>query len=83
MQTDRCDSRVIHVEKVAEAARTCLDEDELEELTHFFKTFSDANRIRILMALQHLVRVLQRLELSEANSKAVETFAARVQALKG
>lgn len=37
----------------------------------------------VRMALGHLGRVLQGLELSEADSKTVEAFAARVQTLKG
>jgi len=53
MNRDRCDSRVIHIEKVKEARESLLAADELEDLGQFFKIFSDPNRLRILMALEN------------------------------
>ena len=44
MTDDRCDYRVIHIEKVREAKESALEEKELEKLSQFFKTFSDPNR---------------------------------------
>lgn len=52
MINDRCESRIIHVEKVREAKKAAIGEDELEQLTQFYKSFSDPSRLRILMALQ-------------------------------
>lgn len=52
MQDDRCAVRVIHFEKVKIAQDTSLEEDELDSLAEFFKTFADPNRLRILMALE-------------------------------
>ena len=51
MTVDRCETRIIHFEKVQKAKESALAGDELEELSLFFKTFADPSRIRILMAL--------------------------------
>ncbi len=48
---DVCESRVIHLDKVLRAKEKDLSHGELEELSQFFKTFADPNRLRILMAL--------------------------------
>ncbi len=51
MTTDRCETRVIHIGKVKEARDTSLDDDELRNLSAFFKTFADPSRLKIVMAL--------------------------------
>lgn len=48
---DKCDARVIHFDKVRTAQEGALADDELLNLTDFFKTFADPNRLKILMAL--------------------------------
>ncbi|MEE4242123.1 MAG: metalloregulator ArsR/SmtB family transcription factor [Desulfopila sp.] len=51
MKEDRCETRIIHIERVKAAKKSALAEDELDMLALFFKTFADPSRIRILMAL--------------------------------
>lgn len=51
MTVEQCETRIIHVEKVRKAQESALQEDELEALSLFFKTFADPSRLRILMAL--------------------------------
>lgn len=51
MTTDKCEARVIHIEKVEQAKAASLKEDELNKLSLFFKTFADPSRLLILMAL--------------------------------
>lgn len=51
MITDQCDTRIIHHEKVARAKHSAVQDDELSDLSAFFKVFADPNRLRILMAL--------------------------------
>lgn len=51
MTTDKCATRVIHIERVNVAKLNSLDEDELHNLSLFFKTFADPSRLLILMAL--------------------------------
>lgn len=48
---DKCDSRIIHIERVNRAIEEAINYEEAEELAQFFKAFSDPNRIRILTAL--------------------------------
>ncbi len=51
MTLDQCETRIIHVEKVNKAKASTLNDDDLEDLSLFFKTFADPSRLRILMAL--------------------------------
>ncbi len=53
MKEEKCETRVIHIEKVRVAKSESLKKDDLEELSAFFKTFADPNRLRIMMALNH------------------------------
>ena len=48
---DKCDSRIIHIERVNRAIKEAISYEDAEELSQFFKAFSDPNRIRILTAL--------------------------------
>lgn len=50
-EVDRCEARVIHFDKVIAARKSALQEEELESLGLYFKTFADSNRLKILMAL--------------------------------
>lgn len=51
MDKEFCGSRVIHLDKVAEARHEALPNREVEELSQIFKAFSDPSRLRILYAL--------------------------------
>ncbi len=51
MNEDKCESRIIHQEKVEEARAASLNEFEIEKLSQLFKTVADPSRIRILSAL--------------------------------
>lgn len=51
MTEDRCETRIIHIERVKTAQQASLGAGELDTLSLFFKTFADPTRIRILMAL--------------------------------
>ena len=51
MTTDKCEARIIHIDKVKLARAASLKEGELNNLSSFFKTFADPSRLRILMAL--------------------------------
>jgi DNA-binding transcriptional ArsR family regulator len=42
---------MIHQDKVAEARKDALDQDEVEELSQLFKAFADPSRLRILYGL--------------------------------
>lgn len=49
---DRCETRCIHADTVNSAKDAALDEEETINLSSFFKTFADPNRLKILMALE-------------------------------
>jgi DNA-binding transcriptional ArsR family regulator len=51
MKADKCETRIIHVEKVEKARDFSLDGAELNDLSLFFKTFADPSRLKIMMAL--------------------------------
>ncbi len=51
MTIDQCETRIIHIEKVKKAQDSALQDDDLEELSLFFKIVADPSRLRILMAL--------------------------------
>lgn len=51
MQADKCETRVIHREKVQLAKDASLTNREVENLSLFFKAFADQSRLQILMAL--------------------------------
>ena len=46
--TDQCDTRIIHHDKVARAKHAAVQEDELLDLSSFFKIFADPNRLRTI-----------------------------------
>ena len=50
---DRCDSRIIHQEKVIEARERALANYLTESLCQTFKALGDMSRLRILWALTH------------------------------
>lgn len=52
MVKDKCDTRIIHIEKVKVAKESALAPTMLDRLSLFFKTFADTSRIKILMALR-------------------------------
>ncbi len=53
IESDKCESRVIHLEKVELAKEKSLNDDEFEVLAQFFKSVADPSRVKILMALCH------------------------------
>ena len=52
MGQDRCDCRIIHRPRVAEALQKALPDDEIVEMSHLFKAMADGGRVRILLALR-------------------------------
>ncbi len=52
MTEDRCDCRIIHGERIAQAQRNGLAADEIDHLAELFKAFADRGRLRILWALR-------------------------------
>lgn len=51
MNSDRCRSRVVHIEKVEKASKEDLPLDLVEKVSRLFKLFADPSRLRILHAL--------------------------------
>ena len=51
MGTDKCETRIIHMEKVEQADSVAIGFAQAEKLATFFKAFGDPNRLRILSAL--------------------------------
>ncbi len=51
MQSEQCDCRCIHQERVAAAKEHALPQRENEQLAALFKVMGDPNRLRILWAL--------------------------------
>ncbi len=49
---DRCDSRIIHEDRIERARKSALDPAEVEHLSRFFKAFGDPTRLNILRALE-------------------------------
>ncbi|MCF8055528.1 MAG: metalloregulator ArsR/SmtB family transcription factor [Desulfocapsa sp.] len=49
---DLCDCRCIHENRVTAAADDALPEDENLQMVHLFKAMGDANRLKILWALE-------------------------------
>ena len=54
MQTnsDLCDCRIIHEESVDSAKKCALSEKEFAQISQLFKALGDANRLKIIWALQ-------------------------------
>ena len=52
-EKDRCDSRIIHAEKVKQASQKALGDQITEELCQTFKALGDISRLKILWALQY------------------------------
>jgi DNA-binding transcriptional ArsR family regulator len=50
---DKCECRVIHVEKVREARLKSLEDLAIEDLCQTFKALGDVSRLKILWALEH------------------------------
>lgn len=53
MGTDRCETRIIHKDKVERAQERDLSESQQLRLASLFKACGDQNRLRILHALLH------------------------------
>ncbi len=51
-ETDRCQQRIIHFEKVLSAREKALGENEIQRLAQIFKALGDPTRLRILIALR-------------------------------
>lgn len=49
---DRCDSRIIHEDRIGRARKSALGPTEVEHLSRFFKAFCDPTRLNILRALE-------------------------------
>lgn len=52
-QSDLCDNRVVHEERIRKAGELSLDSRETERLALLFKAMGDETRARILWALKH------------------------------
>ena len=81
---DRCDVRVIHLDRVDRARGSAADPREVEQLSQLFKALGDPTRLRIVMALQQgemcVCDLAAALQLSEsATSHQLRRL--RVQAL--
>jgi len=50
---DKCECRIIHNDKVAEARQLALDNDLTEDLGQIFKALGDSSRLKILWALEN------------------------------
>ncbi len=50
---DLCDCRCIHENRVTAAAGEALPEQENQQMAQLFKAMGDANRLKILWALNH------------------------------
>lgn len=48
-----CDVKVIHQERIEKAHKDSIGKEKAQDLSVFFKAFSDPGRIRILSALSH------------------------------
>jgi len=51
--TDRCDVRMVHLERVDRARKRAIGEDEIGAVSSILKTLGDPTRLRIVLALQH------------------------------
>ena len=49
---DLCDCRCIHQDRVTAASEEMLPEEENLDMVHLFKAMGDANRLKILWALE-------------------------------
>ena len=52
MRTERCESIVIHEDKIKEVQKQILGDSDLFKLSDLFKVISDPTRIKILFALK-------------------------------
>ena len=52
MNIDRCESTVIHPEKIEEVKSNLLENKSLTRLSNLFKVIADPTRIKILYALE-------------------------------
>lgn len=50
-QEDRCDTRIIHMDRIETAKAKAMDPAEVVRLSRFFKAFGDPTRLNILHAL--------------------------------
>ncbi len=50
---DLCDCRCIHEQRVSTAADDALPEKENQQMAQLFKAMGDANRLKVLWALDH------------------------------
>jgi len=51
--TDLCDCRCIHEKRVTTATAEALPEQDNQQMAQLFKAMGDANRLKILWALDH------------------------------
>lgn len=49
---DRCDTRIVHMDRIKIAKAAALDPADVERLSRFFKAFGDPTRLNILRALE-------------------------------
>jgi len=52
-QSDLCESRVVHEERIRKAHKLSLDSRETERVALLFKAMGDETRVKILWALEH------------------------------
>ncbi len=50
---DRCDVRVVHLERVDRARSRALGDEEIASVSSILKSLGDPTRLRIVVALQH------------------------------
>lgn len=52
MNSDRCTSRIVHIDKVEKALEVDLPAGAVEKASRLFKLFADPSRLRMLHALE-------------------------------
>ena len=53
MNNDSCDCRCIHQDRVTAATKDALSEEDNQNMAQLFKAMGDANRLKLLWALEH------------------------------
>ena len=50
---DRCDVRMVHLDRISKAKSEAVPEDELEHLAMIYKILGDPTRLKIVLALRN------------------------------
>ena len=51
-ESETCDVRMVHLDRVAKARSEAIDDDALERLTRIYKVMGDPTRLKIIIALR-------------------------------